>query len=441
MILRKKSAALLTTGLTVALTLAGCSSGSNGNASPSASSASPSSSAAAVNSGGSSPVEITFWNMFGGGEGDFVDQIIKGFNDSQQDVTVKQLRLESNEYYAKLGTALSSGKGPDVAIAHVDRISPFVKAKQIVSVDELAAKVGFDLNQITASNLQSVTYGGKPYAVPLDTHFHMFYYNKDLLQKADLLNADGTPKLGEMTPEGFEKTLAQIQAKVPDVQAIAVNTPYFQEPFLNMYYEAGGDLLSADMTKAAINNGKALSVLKFYKDLYDKKYADLNDKTPWDSFSSGKAAFWFGGVWEAGILLGDESKHIGAMPLPPIFGSETHWASSHTLVIPSYVSSDKQEAAAKFMKYFSEVGGSTWGQAGHVPANNNVTDSQAYQSLPYRSQFIAAQKTVKFAPQTDKYNTIVTTLSESLQNIIFGSVTPEQGLADLEKQINEVLAN
>lgn len=82
---------------------------------------------------------------------------------------------------------------------------------------------------------------------------------------------------------------------------MAVNTPYFQEPFLNMYYEAGGDILSADMT-AAINNDKALSVLKFYDEIYSKQYADINDKNPWDTFSNGKAAFWFGGVWEAGVF-------------------------------------------------------------------------------------------------------------------------------------------
>lgn len=444
--MKKKSATLLTTGMALTLALAGCGNGNNSNgaasSAPSSGSASaPASSQAASADNAGSAVEITFWNMFGGGEGDFVDQIIKGFNDSQKEVFVKQLRLESNEYYAKLGTALSSGKGPDVAVAHVDRISPFVKAKQIVPVDDLASKVGFDLSQITASNLQSVTYDGKPYAVPLDTHFHMFYYNKDLLKKADMLKEDGTPKLGELTPEGFEKTLAQIQSKVPDIQALAVNTPYFQEPFLNLYYEAGGDILNADMTKAAINNDKALSVLKFYMDVYKNKYADLNDKNPWDSFSNGKAAFWFGGVWEAGVLLGDASKNIGAMPLPPIFGSQTHWASSHLLVVPSYVSAEKQEASAKFMKYFSEVGGSTWGKAGHVPANANVTASDEYKSLPYRDQFIEAQKTVKFAPQTDKYTTIVTTIAESLQNIIFGSESPEDGLKDMEKQINEVLDN
>ncbi|MGG1555378.1 ABC transporter substrate-binding protein [Paenibacillus ferrarius] len=438
--MKKKIASLMTASLALAMVVSGCSTSTKESGTTPAASG-PSETAKAAETKAASPVEITFWNMFGGGEGDFVDQIIKGFNDSQKEVTVKQLRLESNEYYAKLSTALSSSKGPDVAVAHVDRISPFVKAKQIVPIDQLASKVGFDLKQITDSNLKSVTYVGKPYAVPLDTHFHMFYYNKDLLKKADLLNADGTPNLGELSPEGFKKTLSQIKAKVPDVQPLAVNTPYFQEPFLNLYYEAGGDLLNADMNKAAINNEKALSVLKFYMDLYNNKYSDLNDKTPWDSFNNGKAALWFGGVWEAGLLLGDKSKNIGAMPLPAIFGSQTHWASSHLLVVPSYVTPEKQEASAKFMKYFSEVGGQTWGQAGHVPANSKVTASAEYNKLPYRNFFIEAQKTVKFAPKTDKYTTIITTVSESLQNIIFGKQSPEDGLKNLEKQINEVLAN
>ncbi|MCY9695108.1 ABC transporter substrate-binding protein [Paenibacillus alginolyticus] len=437
--MKKKLTSMLTASVALALVVSGCSSTKESGTNTTCASATETTKAAASKS--TSPVEITFWNMFGGGEGDFVDQIIKGYNESQKEVTVKQLRLESNEYYAKLSTALSSSKGPDVAIAHVDRISPFVKAKQIVPVDQLATKVGFDLKQISDSNIKSVSYDGKPYAVPLDTHFHMFYYNKDLLKKADLLNDDGTPKLGELTPDGFKKTLAQIHAKVPDVQALAVNTPYFQEPFLNLYYEAGGDLLNADLNKAAINNDKALSVLKFYMDLYNNKYSDLNDKTPWDSFHSGKAALWFGGVWEAGLLLNDKALNIGAMPLPAIFGSQTHWASSHLLVVPSYVTPEKQEAAAKFMKYFSEIGGKTWGQAGHVPANSVVTNSDDYKKLPYRNFFIEAQKTVKFAPKTDKYTTIITTVSESLQNIIFSKQTPEEGLKVMEKQINDILAN
>lgn len=389
----------------------------------------------------SPPVEISFWNPFGGGEGDYVEQLIQSFNRSQNSVFVKQLRLESNEYYVKLSTALSSGKGPDVAVAHVDRISPFIKAKQIMPLDDLANENGFRFDEIENSNVQSVSINGKPYAIPLDTHFHVLYYNKEILKKADLLNEDGTPKLGEASPEGFIQVLTQIQTKVPGVQPFAVNTPYFQEPFLNLYYEAGGDLLTPDLSKAAIHNEKALRVLKFYQLLYAKRLSDLNDKTPWDSFHNGKAALWFGGVWEAGHHLSEPSLQVGLVPLPPIFGSPTHWGSSHTLVVPSYVNKEKQKAAMAFMKYFSEVGSTLWGLAGHVPANRAVVQSPVYQQMPYRNMFIEAQRHVKFAPKTDKYATIFTTLSEDLQSIVLGGMDPEEGLISLEKKINEILAN
>lgn len=136
-----------------------------------------------VAAGAASPVEISFWNPFGGGEGEFVERIVQNFNTSQSAVYVKQLRLESNEYYVKLSTALSSGKGPDVAVAHVDRMSPFVKAKQIMPLDELASEVGFDFKNLEESNVRSVSFTNKPYALPLDTHFHMLYYNKAILKK------------------------------------------------------------------------------------------------------------------------------------------------------------------------------------------------------------------------------------------------------------------
>ncbi|MEK3984235.1 extracellular solute-binding protein [Paenibacillus sp. FSL K6-3166] len=387
------------------------------------------------------PVEVSFWNPFGGGEGEFVEKIIKDYNSSQEEVFVKQLRLESNEYYARLSTALSFGKGPDVAVVHADRLSPFIKAKQIVPLNALAEQGRFQFNKIGEQNLQSVSYGGQYYAVPLDTHFHMLYYNKDILAKAGLLTPEGTPKLEMNTPEGFIRLLRQIAARVPGVQPMAVNTPYFQESFLDLYYESGGELFSPDMKQAVIYNEKSVRVLTFYQQLFEEGLSDLNDNTPWDSFYNGQAGLWFGGVWEAGHHLSNNALDIGIIPIPPIFGSSAHWGSSHTLVIPAYVSEEEQEGAMDFVKYFSEVGGKIWGEAGHVPANLDIAESRAYRELPYRDRFIQSRDQVKFAPKTDKYATLFTAMSEELQNIVRNRIEPEAGLKVLEKSLNLILAN
>ncbi|MEK3836660.1 MULTISPECIES: extracellular solute-binding protein [unclassified Paenibacillus] len=389
----------------------------------------------------STPVTISFWNPFGGGEGEFVERIIHDYNASQSAVFVKQLRLESNEYYARLRTALSFGKGPDVAVIHADRLSPFIKAQQIIPLNALAQQGGFQFNQIGEQNLQSVSYAGQYYAVPLDTHFHMLYYNKAILAKAGVLSADGTPLLEENTPEGFIRLLRQIAARVPGVQSMAVNTPYFQESFLDLYYQAGGELLSRDGKRAAIYNEKSVEVLSFYQRLFDEGLSDLSDNTPWDSFDKGQAGLWFGGVWEAGHHLDNKALDIGIMPLPPIFGSADHWGSSHTLVIPAYTTVERQAGAMDFMKYFSEVGGMIWGEAGHVPANSTVEESRMYRELPYRERFIQAKDQVKFAPQTDKYAALFTAMSEELQHIVRNRIQPEAGLKRLEESLNQILAN
>lgn len=387
------------------------------------------------------PVVLSFWNPFGGGEGEFVERIVDDFNASQADIVVKQQRIESNEYYTRLGTALSFGSGPDVAVVHADRLSPYVKAGQVLALDDLAKKVSFSFGGIDETNRRTVQYEGRDYAVPLDTHFHMLYYNRDILAQAGLLNADGTPKLGEATPEGFVRMLRRIRDQVPNVQPFAVNTPYFQESFLDLYYEAGGELLSPDGKTAAIHNDKAARVLTFFEQLFDEGLSDRDDKTPWDSFDSGRAGLWFGGTWEIGHYLKNPSLNFGVVPLPALFGSAAHWGSSHALFVPSYATEPKRQAAMTFIKYFSEVGSTLWGQAGHVPANKGVFESRAYRELPYRGYMLDSLATVKPAPKTDKYAALMTSLSENLQSIINSRTDPNAGLAAAENKLNQILAN
>ena len=54
-------------------------------------------------------------------------------------------------------------------------------------------ELGVDLSSMyTQNSLDSVTFDGEIYAIPLDTHAEVMYYNKDILEKAGVeLNADG----------------------------------------------------------------------------------------------------------------------------------------------------------------------------------------------------------------------------------------------------------
>lgn len=385
-------------------------------------------------------VEIVFWNVFGGGEGDFVDQIVNEFNTSQDEIQVETIRMENSEFYPKYAAALASGKGPDVAVTHSDRLAPFVAANQLTELDSLADQIGFSFSEMSPINAAAVEYDGKHYSVPLDTHFHVCYYNKDILRQAGKLKEDGTPDFGELSPQGFRKFLDEVQEAVPDKKALTVNTPFFNQTFYNMYYQAGGDILTEDWSSAGIDNDKTRAVLDFYMSIYDDGVAYINDVNPYDTFRNGDSAIWMSGVWEAGNYFTEENGDtFGAVAIPPIFGGEEHWGSSHGLTIPAYVDDVKKEAGMKFMVYFAEKGALTWGNAGHVPAYTEVAESGEYKALPYREEFVKAQKTVKFAPQIANYNAVDTAVAEHLQTIIFKKVSVDEGLKAMTAEINSLL--
>lgn len=67
-------------------------------------------------------VTVDYWNLFGGGDAEFMDQIVEEFNAAHENIEVDVTRLEWEEYYTKLKTATASGNGPDIAISHVTRV-------------------------------------------------------------------------------------------------------------------------------------------------------------------------------------------------------------------------------------------------------------------------------------------------------------------------------
>ena len=56
------------------------------------------------------------------------------------------------------------------------------------------ATMGLGQGDFAAATWDAVTIEGKQYAVPLDTHPIVLYYNKDLLEKAGMLDEAGKPK-------------------------------------------------------------------------------------------------------------------------------------------------------------------------------------------------------------------------------------------------------
>ncbi|MGM0500745.1 MAG: ABC transporter substrate-binding protein, partial [Bacillota bacterium] len=150
-------------------------------------------------------VTVDYWNLFGGGDAEFMDEIVEEFNAAHENIEVDVTRLEWEEYYTKLKTATASGNGPDIAISHVTRVKELADEGLIVALNELGENAGIDWSEYNSNILSGSEIDGEIYAVPLDTHPLVFYYNKEYLAEADLLAEDGTPKMEGSFMEFMEK--------------------------------------------------------------------------------------------------------------------------------------------------------------------------------------------------------------------------------------------
>ena len=122
--------------------------------------------------------------LFSGGDGEFMDKIIEEYNSGDPTKQVQSIMLVWGDYYTKLQTAVAAGKGPDIGVSHASKLPELVDQGVVEPIDGYLEELGVDLSTMYSENsLESVTFDGEIYAVPLDTHAEILYYNTDILKR------------------------------------------------------------------------------------------------------------------------------------------------------------------------------------------------------------------------------------------------------------------
>jgi multiple sugar transport system substrate-binding protein len=438
----------------LAVSLTACSTATQGNA-PSAPAtggdAPKTATPAASTASAGKAVEITYWNLFGGGDGDFMDAMVKKFNDTHADsIVVKPVRLEWGEYYTKLMAAVASGTGPDVGISHATRLPELVAKNVATPLDPIAPTANVDWSAFNDNILASTVFDNKHYAIPLDTHAQAYFYNKKLLKDYGLLGDDGKPKI-DPGPDGLVKFLTAIKDKsggktIPMVLPTAQGSDIYWL-WWTFYKQLGGKgLFTDDFSKADFNNEQGKAATEFLGRLIKQDKVLPGDLTP-DNFQKlfedGKAATGVMGVWATGALEKVQGLDFGVIPMPTIFNQPAVWGDSHTLILPTQKNPnpEKQKAALTFANWISQ-NGAMWAQAGHVPAYKAVLTSDDFKKLPYRSDYAATTaNNVKYFSKSPKQWPV----NDAIQAVLnqFASnpgMTAAQALSQMEAETNKVLS-
>jgi multiple sugar transport system substrate-binding protein len=401
-----------------------------------------------------SEADVIYWNLFGGGDGANMKLMVDAFGKQHRSVSVEATTLPwGNPYYTKLALAAASGRTPDVAIAHLSRLPLLARAGLLAPVeDEGVGAVGITKDKFTPAAWSKATVDGKVYAVPLDTHPFVLFYNVDLAKKAGLSNAAGDglkPISGKDEFLAAVKAMKQASGQYGAVMSITADPATAWRFFLMVYSGIAGPLVTQLGAQISIDESALQETFAFIQSLTKGGLmpGNLASSGVTSLFSSGKSGFLFDGEWQIPTYRGVKQANgkvlnFNVVPFPALLGHKpVAYADSHSLVIPTnpHRSKERTANAVSFIKTLLDES-SIWAAGGHIPAWLPVQQSEEFRKLKPQSNYIQAAFNAVYDPPgwyTGAGSDFQTAMGAVVIGVLGGGTTPKGGASAMRSALTK----
>ena len=399
-----------------------------------------------VTGGQPDPADVIYWNLFGGGDGINMAKMVQTFQKTSRLSVESTLLSWGNPYYTKLALAASSGRPPDVAISHLSRLPLLAEAGLLQPLANAGVgAAGITQDKFTPAAWHKATVSGQLYAVPLDTHPFVMFYNVDLAKKAGLLNAAGDnlkPMKGRSDFIDALKAMKQASGQYGAISANTADPATTWRWFMTVYSGLAGPIVSDQGTKVTIDQSALEETFAFMQSLTGSlglMPGNAADATVTELFSQGKAGFLFDGEWQIptyrGVTLPDgKLLNFNVVPFPAILGpKQVAYADSHSLVIPKSTTRSAQRTAdaVAFIKGLLDLS-AIWAGGGHIPAWLPVQTSKAFLDQKPQSNYIKAAFNAVYDPPgwyTGAGSDFQLAMGGVITQVLAGAISPRAGVS------------
>lgn len=382
---------------------------------------------------GCSAVSLTYWNPFTGPDGPFMGRLVDQFNQSRADISVTMNTLP--EYGTQLATAAAAGTLPDVAVIWADQVATFAYRNVFRPMDHILVGMGLDSADFPAAVWAAGEVDGKRYAVPLDIHPLVMYYNVDLLKQAGF---DEPP----MTREAFEAA-AQAMTGGRDYGFMITTGFPIEQIFRSLLHQFGGSEFNADGTEATWNSEAGVKALEWLLTAQQRfSEPNLEVDAELNAFKAGGVGMIWNGIWQTVNVTGNAVMFDGrATAFPQIGERPAVWAGSHQLALPVQTNPNecRDAAAGIFIKYLLD-NSLEWSKAGQIPASNSVRASAEFQAIEPQASIAPSANAAIFPPSVPGITDAFAALGEAVGSIMAGTATDIQATLDASvARANELL--
>jgi multiple sugar transport system substrate-binding protein len=413
-------------------------------ASASAPAGSPAASADTGYSGPPATLEYSIW----GDPAEIKNQqaIVDAFTAANPTVTVNVTVSDWEPYWDKLQTGLAGGAAPDV-FAMDGPLGPDYQTRDVLlDLTPYIEGESYDLGQLDANAVKDFTTAdGAQFGLPRDLNVIALYFNKKMFDEASIPYPDGTWDWAKLVDVAHKLTKDANGDGQPDQWGVYTETTDMENAWSSLVWQAGGDILSSDGTKSALDTDQAAQGLQFLQDLIWKEKV-LPDPALFaetgDPFEAGKAAMEINGSW---LVPTDEAAGLefGIAPLPK--GPMAQATSVNPTGAVIYKGTKSPDAAWALVKYLASPEAQTKIMAlkASVPVNKEILSTTYASAFDGAQVFADALSYAHLKPSFRGYDDFATTLQTELDENVFNAPnkTAKDAIATVNDQLNQILAD
>ena len=391
---------------------------------------------------------IRFWNLLSGGDGVLLQELLVDVRKLMPDATIENITLAwGAPYYTKLAMASAGGRAPEVAILHMSRLPGYAPGGLLEPWDlDLFAELGVTEENFAPAVWERAQIDGEVFAIPLDTHPFILFYNTEIADQAGLLGPDGL-LVPLDSPEAFldaGRKMAEVTGEYGVAYGTRNDAGMAWRGFFTLYPQTGAELdLSGD--EVQIDRDAALQVITFMQEMFDGTVSNPADDygAALAAFVAGRTGMFLCGDWELPTMRNNDLP-VGAIPIPLLFGQEAAYADSHSFVLPRQLEVDEERRRATHEFVARMLQNSLlWAQAGHIPSYQPITESAEYAELVPQSDYVQAGEFVVFDPPawfSGSGSNFQNRVGQVLQPAFAGDITAEECLDQMITVMNEFIA-
>jgi multiple sugar transport system substrate-binding protein len=362
-------------------------------------------------------------------------ELVKKFQAANPGITVKMQVTTSDGLPQRVLTALQSGAAPDIIEVQHGWVNGYAQNGLIVPLDDVVQ----DKDDYAKVAIDYVSWNGKLWGIPYRMETRAVIYNR-----ADFAAAGVDPNKPPKTWNEFVDVATKIKAKGKSGFAITGggevgNTITGSLPFIWM---SGGDIISADMTKATVNQPAAVEGVTFYTDFFKKGLSPAstleNDGTANRRlFIANNVASYLGGQFDIASIRTENPKiEIGVMQTPHPDGKQTAGVlGGWSYVIPKDARNPKD--AKTFLQFLNTSENQAY-FTDTFPVRISSMNAERFND-PILSVFKSMLPFTRPVPAHKNWVPITQAYFDGIQRILLKEQTPQEAMDEANEEIQALL--